>query len=258
MKLVNLLIIILAILVAYYLMCHMREKFTPGDYVLSWTSPTDNGGDPTCCSYDWQICSDEKCTNIVDSGTVSKTNASTTKLDWDTTYTVMVRAVNKFGKSGWATASLSTSPYSVGKVVMAQSLDASGGILTPFEPGKNTISVYAELNIGDDQSPIASYNCRAYLTVNRNGTVVYSSNFALAYNGGTKIQSPLGFMGFPEGNPAVDMEMNDVVSVDVLFGNAKNQQYTESVASTTVSGGPANSPTGLTLAYIPLGNRPSQ
>lgn len=247
MKLLTLVAILVLIFVGYLIFYKTLDFFTPSPYVLSWIAPSNNGGDPNCCGYDWQICSDEKCTNVVDSGTTKSTSVETTKLSWATTYTVQVRATNISGPGEWTSASLTTGDGTVSSIVIGSKISSAGVIQTPLSAGPSqNIAVWTSLSKGSvSPNTLQGY---AQLTITRGGVAQPPLVIQLS----SKV---LGEIDIFQGDlisanwSSVVLNQGDTVTADISIFTSTNEIVTEATASTTVTTTVPGNVTGLSLVY---------
>jgi len=231
MKLITLVLFITAIIIAY-LICGKTEFFTPNPYMIFWKPPADDGGVPIT-SYDWQICSDEKCATVVDTGNVTATNALTTLLDWNKNYFIQIRANNMFGNGGWTTANVSTGD-GVASISVASNFDATGKIITPLSVGPSqNIAIWT--SVADISDASANLNANALVTVNRAGTNVIIERVPMY--AGTKQGANYIFAGnfAAQGIPLPAIQSNDKVTAVVMVWDEKGTVQTESSFSYTVT-----------------------
>jgi len=259
MKFFTLCCIILSILILAYLFCgKFKEAFgTPNPYIISWSVPGDDGGDPDM-SYDWKICSDAGCATVIDSGTnipalttstpiPASTYATTSKLDWNTTYYIQVRANNMFGSGVWTTATLSTGD-GVAAISIASSFDSNGKPVVPLSVGPaQNIAVWTTL-INGSVDPNTS-NASALITIVRGGATVLTQRLPLSATGLlNKIDTFHG--DFESANislPAI--ENGDKVTAVVLVWDSNGNVQTESSAEFTVSQTVPGNVSGIALTY---------
>lgn len=171
MQLLTLLLFVLFAVFVFLIFCKggFTEMLTPNPYVISWEAPTYSGGDSSCCSYEWQICSDETCLTIVDSGKVAKgepLTASTTKLDWQNTYHAWVRANNSAGLGEWTKLTFKTGDGVIDEVVIAEEINPDGTISIPLTTASTKISIWSKLSGAPLTNPNA-YLGISYVTINR-------------------------------------------------------------------------------------------
>lgn len=228
---------------------------TPNPYLISWQKPTDPGGDPNCCNYDWQVCSDADCKTIVDSGqegggtwSPSIISAQTTKLEWNTKYTIQVRALNKFGPGEWVSASLSTGDGVLSSIRLAVAFDSNGNTVTPITEGSRNISIWTIMNQGA-ASP-NDLNSSALVTVKRGDNIVLQQRLGLT---GTYDQTEKWdvFTGdFASQNlPPFTFQTQDIVSATIMVWDQKGNVVTEGSEGITVTIGAPGNITGITLSY---------
>jgi hypothetical protein len=252
MKLVTLLIIIALI---FLFICLYRKKFTEdfvsGRYQISWSAPVNNGGDSKCCGYNWQICqtTDQTCASPIDSGTVaagSQLVAYTSKVDWNQTYNVMVRANNKYGNGPWSTAKLTTGGGVLNSIVIGQSIDQGGNITIPVSAGSPTVMIWTSIT----GSPIG-LNARATISQNRNGVNISNNTLGMeanSYNGQATLTGSLNGLSILDG---------DVISV-YIYVVKTNMPFTDGSASITVTGSVPGAVSNISLLYQPQGSSSNQ
>lgn len=250
MKLTTLLIIVGAVIFLYLIFCGYKEYFTPNPYKISWQAPANNGGDPKCCSYDWQVCnlSDTTCLNPVDFGTTSDLSVETTKLDWATTYNIRVRASNVSGKGDWATAQLSTGDGKIDSIVFGEAINGDGTVTMPLYSGTGiNVVVWTSMKTGA-VSP-NTLKATATITAMRGSTQLFSHVIPL--NSATSGDLDT-FMGDFSSNkiPLVVFQKGDVVSADIYIVDAKGDIVTEALSSTPpITNGPPGAISGIKLTY---------
>lgn len=245
MKLITLICIFVAIVIAC-LFCRHTEFFTPNNYTVSWTAPSDDGGEPIT-SYDWQICSDDTCHTVITNGTVPTTSFDTGALDWNTTYTVQVRANNMFGPGIWTSAKISTGD-GVAAISIASAFDASGKIVTPLSvgPGQN-IAIWTTLTNGS-QTP-NDFNASALVYINRGFNTILTVRVPM-YPGAMQ-----GALDTFEGDFATQgitlpaIQANDKVTAIVMVWDNKGNVQTESSFEFTVTQTTPSNVTGISLTY---------
>lgn len=248
MKLLTLVLILLLVLLAAYMLCGSSlDFFTPSPYILSWQPPTDNGGDPGCCGYDWQICGDNACATIVDSGSTRATSIQTTKLDWATTYNVWVRATNVSGQGPWTKAVLSTGDGVVSSVAIGASLTPTGPPLPALSagPGKN-IAVWTSLSKGSVLPNTLKGSAK--ITITRSGVTQPAMLIPLESSVTGTVDVFDGDLS-SSGVPLVTLLKGDVVTADVLIFTSGGEIVTEATSSVTITTMVPGSVTGLSLTY---------
>lgn len=258
MKLLTLLLIILTIfLVGYYVFGCGRNIFeflTPNPYIVSWQSPSYTGGsDSNCCSYDWQICSDAECQNIVDSGTVPKgtgtppptISASTTKLDWSNTYYAWVRAQNSAGPGDWSKMQFSTGDGKINSVVIAETIAQDGTITLPLTSSSKSISVWAKLS----EAPVTSPN--TYIGIC--GVTIAGNTFSVPLTAGVDSDKATSDIFYGTASlPAGGVKTNDTVSADIYISKTGSPpEVTEVITSFVVIVVAPGAVTSLKVNYSP-------
>lgn len=247
MKLLTLLAILVVILVFYLLFYKTLDYFTPNPYVLSWNAPTNNGGDPNCCGYDWQICTDATCKTIVDSGTTTKTSAETTKLSWATSYTVQVRATNVAGSGAWTSANLSTGDGTVSSVAIGSAISEDGIVTSPLSAGPaQNIAVWTSLSAGSvSPNTLVGY---AQIIITRGGKAQPAIVMELVSGNKGAVNTFEGDILSANGQTVL-INQGDVITVVVSIFTSAQQIVTEATASVTVTTTVPGNPTGLALTY---------
>lgn len=253
MKLSTILLIVGVILLLFLLLGPSRDWFTgtPNPYKISWQAPANNGGDPKCCSYDWQICNDAACTSIVDSGTTSELSVETKKLNWTTTYNIWVRASNISGKGDWTKAELSTGDGTVKSIVLGEKIDNSSGQLIKELSASVPINVmvWASLDKGSvDPNTLVG---TATVTAVRSETQLFSHVIPLKSS--TMGNTSTFYADFASASPTIPpvvFQKGDIIYADVYIADNKGNVVTEHVSNQipitkTVPGGVS----GITLTY---------
>lgn len=249
MKLLTLLLIIALVLFLFYLFGSGNpfEFFTPKPYQLAWLPPSNNGGDSGCCNYDWQICSDVGCTNVVDSGSTRELSALTTKLDWATTYNIWVRAGNVSGKGDWTKVQLSTGDGVVSSISVGAELSPDGTVKVPLSAGNGrNISIWTSLSKGSIDPNTLTGDC--VVSITRGGTLLLSKILPLKASLTGTVDVFAGDFA-SAGFPLVDFQKGDVVSADVTIRDANSIVVTEAIQDTTVTKTVPGGVTGITLQY---------
>jgi hypothetical protein len=263
MKLATLLIIVGVVIFLYLIFRgYNKENLTPSPYKISWQAPSNNGGDPKCCSYDWQVCnlSDTGCLNPVDSGTTSNLSVETTKLNWATTYNIRVRASNVSGKGDWATVQLSTGDGEIDSIVFGESINSDGTVTMPLYSGTGiNVVVWTSMKTGS-VSP-NTLKGTATVTATRGDAQLFSHSIPLVSATSGDLDT---FMGDFSSNkiPLVVFQKGDLVSADIYIVDAKGNVVTEALSTTSpITNGPPGAISGIKLTYsatpppLPLAGR---
>ena len=246
MDLFILLIIIIGLFLVYLMSCTTTEFLTPNPYQIVWQAPENNGGDPNCCNYDWQICSDAECSDIVDSGSTNKTLALTTKLDWATTYNIWVRASNVSGKGDWTKVQLSTGDGVLSSISIGQKLSSDGTVTIPLSEGDRNISIWTSLSKGSVSPNTLSAVCM--ITITRGGSNVLGKNLLLKSGMSGEINVFSGNFN-DAGFPSFNFKKGDVVNAEVIIRDSNNIVITDAINTTTVTNTVPAGVTGITLTY---------
>jgi hypothetical protein len=265
MRLLTLLLFILFAIAAFLLFCKggFTEMLTPSPYVISWEAPGYSGGDSSCCSYEWQICSDENCTTIVDSGKVAKgepLTASTTKLDWQNTYYVWTRAINSVEPGEWTKLTFQTGDGVIENVVIAEEVTASangvGVVGFPLTIASKKITIWSKLSGGANKTP-NTYVGTAFVTINRlvgagpTRTPVDKFSVALPWISqdgpdNTKLNIFLG------SSPIEGLQVDDLINVDIYISQpGVPPEVSESITTFVVVPVAPGSVTSLKVNYDP-------
>lgn len=252
MKLTTLLVIVVSILVLTYIYCGKLEFFTPNPYNISWQKPSDNGGDGNCCNYEWQVCSDSDCKTIVDSGKANGQGniitVQTSKLDWNTAYTISVRASNMFGPGEWTSSTLSTGDGVLSSIRFAVTFDQDGNITAPLSAGSRNISIWSSM----DQGAVSpnDLNASALVVVKRGKDNVLQQRLNLlgSYDKTNKWDVFSG--DFASQNMApFTFAIGDIISATIMVWDQKGNVITEGTGSMTITLGTPGSVSGITLSY---------
>jgi hypothetical protein len=263
MELLSLVSILALIFVLACFFCKRLEAFTPNPYLISWQKPTDDGGDSTCCGYDWQINDGAIDSGSVPTGTNQTMTVQTTKLDWNTTYKISVRAINMFGPGDWTVANLSTGDGVLSSIKIASAIDINGNITKPISVGSDNISIRCQMTLtaaGVAAMP-GPFLASALVVVNRlvalgpATTVVLNQRLNLA-NGSSAGQNGGGaLLTFwddfaSELLPPFTFATGDVLTATIIVWDSKTGNVaTESSADTTVTQGVPSNVSGITLSY---------
>lgn len=257
MKLLVLLVILVVIVLIYSMYCGTIEFLTPSPYVISWSAPAMTGGNGSnCCTYDWQVCADTACKTIIDSGTTASnvTSASTTKLDWGQTYTVQVRANNKYGPGAWSQSSLTTGNGTLSQVTIGGTVTPSGTVVWPLSAG-SSIGFYTILNSGF--TPGERLNGSVWATITRGSTV-----YTICPEGAAPPCSQIPMVSSSDGSffvnigtdslPVAATMIGDIVNVDILITTSDYKTViSEITATATVSGSVPGTVTSISISYAP-------
>lgn len=245
--LILLAILVIAILI-YNMMCGSIEFLTPSPFVLSWTGPQGidtgcQGTDCGCCTYDWQI--SDSNNKMVDSGTTAAnvTTVSTTKLDWVQTYTVKIRASNKYGPGEWTSTTLSTGTYQLSGLVIADMVNPDGTVAYPIGIG-SSIAVYTKL------VPNNKPGLLAFTTINivRSGKTipVVTSEYSLENTGG------YFYYTVDKDSMSASLQEGDTVYADVLVTDPdRKTTISEITGSIVITGGTPGPISSISLTYSP-------
>ncbi len=256
MKLSTLLLILGLILFLFCIFSKgVIDYFVPGNYVISWQAPMDNGGDTTCCGYDWQVCAleDTECKTPVDSGSVAPGAtkvAYTTKVTWGDTYNVMIRAKNIYGPGPWTTAQLVAGGGTIDAITFGEIVDANGNVVKPLNPSSTNIMVFASIN-EKESLPTNTLNAVITAYIKRG-----NSQIPLL----TKLQMKPGMSGGKNTFLANGLlnshyfKNGDVIKADIYITTSKNAPFTESQASYTLTGTVPGAVSGIIWTYIPFGS----
>lgn len=252
MKLSVLLCIIASIFVLLYIFCNKKELFTINPYIISWQKPTD-GGDPQCCGYNWQVCSDPSCANIVDEGEVANdtgnvVRAKALKLEWNTKYTIRVKANNIYGPGEWVSAELSTGDGVFSSIRVAEALGESGTIITPISAGPRNVSIWASMNQGSE-TPNA-FKASGKVVVGRGTSVIYQQRMDLESSYDVTSKSDIFSGDFAsQGIPKFTFEVGDIIFITILVWDEKGNVITEGYSEMNVTQDVPSNVSGITLSY---------
>ena len=225
--------------------------FVSGKYVIQWKAPSNNGGDSSCCGYDWQVCTldDKTCSKPVDSGSVkagSPLKAYTSKVDWGVTYNVMVRANNKYGDGPWSTAQLKAGGGVFQTIVMAEKIGQSGNIIIPASSTSKNLMIWASISPGQSKGA-GNLAATATLTQIRNGKNVDRVIGVMTsgtYNGQDTFVSDFETLDIIDG---------DIFDVYIYVVDSTKQPFTDGEASITVTGSVPGAVGGITFSYEDVG-----
>lgn len=246
MKLIVFVVILAIIFLGYwFLVKPLVENYTAGTYVITWQPPTDNGGDPNCCGYDWQMCdsSDAECKTPIDGGTVTTPTASTSKANWGKTYTIRIRAVNATGAGPWASASLAAGTGALTSITFGQTITEDGNVGTPLTPGSKQISVW----VGTTRVAVPGLEATLSLTQSRNNAVVETYKVQMTYG------SFSGSGNFLSIIPNVSIENNDVFNAYIYVTDAKKEAWADAQGNVVVKEGTPGAVAGISWSYKPAG-----
>ena len=251
MNVVTFLVIVALIAILWYILFgHTKENFVPGKYVITWQAPASNGGDPTCCSYDWQVCSleDKTCSTPVDSGKVSATTASTSKVSWGDTYNVMVRANNKYGPGSWTSVQLTAGGGVMESVVFGESISTSGQVLVPLSSSSQTVQVWTNTPSGSSISPNTRVATISWSIV-RGGSIYF--NRSLTMNSSLNGSSDIFMLSYPLLYP-ISLQDGDVIKAYIYVTEQNGNPFADIQGSVQISGSVPGAVTGLKWTYVPL------
>jgi hypothetical protein len=117
-----------------------------GQVSLTWSAPTDNGGN-TISDYTVQYCINDSCSTFVRTASAA-TSATVTGLSNGTAYTFQVAAVNAAGQGSYSVRSSAVTPRTVpdAPTTVLSVVDNTGGVdvswTAPTNTGGNAISDY--------------------------------------------------------------------------------------------------------------------
>lgn len=167
------------------------EGFSNGYYTITWDPPSNNGGDPNCCTYQWVV-TDTSGTPI-QSGVSSSPYAYFTAGDFNTSYTISVSAGNSAGWSSPSTFSLTTCPgpptiTSVGMPIIQTGSDTSPLTISLTGTGLDALSTYVDNGSsvtlgGTPYTPTVSYSIS-----NSNLTLSLPSSAPSTFNIGDSVK----------------------------------------------------------------------
>lgn len=246
----SIILIFLVIFILLFFIVSSKDYFTPNPYIISWQAPSNNGGDPKCCEYDWQICSDVLCRNVIDNGHIDfgkPLSAQTTKLDWATTYNVWVRASNTAGLGDWTKVQLSTGDGVVSSISIGEEINSDGTVKIPLSAsGGINVAVWTSLEKGSVNPNDLVALCD--ISATRAGTSLFKHIISLE-------SSTLGNVDVFKGDfatakiPLIAFQKGDIVSANVYIADSKGNVVTEATQSTTVTKSTPGGVSGITLRY---------
>lgn len=243
------LILAIAIIVLGYIffLKPFVENYTAGTYVITWQKPTNTGGDPNCCSYDWQLCenTDSECNSPVDSGTVSGLTASTNKAIWGKSYIIRVRSINAAGHGPWASVNVKAGGGSLTSVTFGQSIKPDGSVSIPLAAGSPQVEIW----VGTKVAPISGLQGELILTQTRNGNVVQTYKTKMTY--GDLAGNGMGAFLVTIQN--VNVVTNDVFNAVINVTDAKAEIWADAEGSITIKEGVPGMVSGISWSYQPSG-----
>lgn len=256
MKLVTLVGILALIFALVCLFCKSSESFTPSPYLVSWQKPADNGGDEGCCGYDWQINDGNTDKGSVPTGTGASITVQTTKLDWNTTYKISVRAVNMFGPGDWTVVNLSTGNGVLSAIKMAAAFDASGNITTPISATTpQNISIWSAMNKGvanpNTLKASALVTVRRLIALGPATTTVLEQRIELdsSYDTANSLDVFSGDFA-SQMLPPFSFQSGDILSATIIVWDPNDTVITEGYGELTVTQGTPSNVSDISLSYI--------
>ena len=260
MELLNLVIILAVIFVLACFFCKKLEMFTPSPYLISWQRPLDDGGDITCCGYEWKVNDGAVDSGSVPTGTGQTITVQTTKLDWNTKYDISVRAINIFGPGEWTTAKLSTGDGVLSSIKIASSIDATGNITKPVSVGSQNISIRCQVALTATGVALGGpFVASALVVVKRlagsGSTVALQQRLNLS-NSSSVDQSGGGAIltywnDFASALlPPFTFELGDVLTATIMaWDNKTGEVLSEASADMTVTQSAPNNVSDISLSY---------
>jgi hypothetical protein len=214
-----------------------------GSYLLSWTAPSNNGGDSSCCSYAYQVClaSDTNCTSPVLKGTTSSTSFTFPSPSWNNSYVAMVQAINSVGGGPWSSVSFETGNGTLSAAVFGQQLSSSGQVQVPL----NTSSTQAMIYVGMTGVESADAVAIQVTQESANGGIVgqWTPTPSIASD----------YSSLMVTLPSMTFSMGDVLSISVLVMDGTTP-VADGIFSTTISATIPGAVQGLAVVYQPPGS----
>lgn len=241
MKLSFLIVIIALIFICYFFLYKpFIEKYTAGTYVITWREPSDTGGDPDCCGYDWQMCSvsDKDCESPIDGGTVTTPTASTDKASWGETYTIRVRAVNALGPGPWASSNLSTGSGALTSITFGETISENGNVEKQLTVSSRQISVW----IGTTKSAIPKLSATLFLTQMRGSSTIGTYKIPMTYGSFSNLGN------FSATIPNISIQNEDVFNAYIYVVDG-NKAWADSQGAIVVKENMPGTVSGITWTY---------
>ena len=239
---------VVLLLIIYIFFDPRVERFltgssSAGSYLLTWSPPSNNGGDSNCCSYSYQVClaSDTTCTSPVLKGTTSSTSFTFPSPSWNTSYVAMVQASNSVGGGPWSSVSFATGNGTLNAAVFGQQISPSGQVTSPL----NTSSTQAMIYVGMAGIESADTIAIQVTQVSSNGGIV-----------GQWMPTPSvasDYSSMMVTLPSMTFSMGDTLSISILV-TSSGTPIADGVFSTTINATVPGAVQGLAVAYQPPGS----
>jgi hypothetical protein len=246
MKVKVLVAILILIVLGYFLFMKYTEEFTPSPYVISWQAPSGC----TDCSYDWKICSDDSCNTIIDQGNTKELHTQTSKLDFANTYSIQVRANNKYGSGEWTKGTFSTGNGVLSAISIGSFIDNDGQFVKPILAGQpSDLMIWTTLTT----TLTVPITLEALITVTKDDKLV-TKWIIYMLETPTKDKKSLGYFGSLTGSKydTYTFDTGDVINVDITAWDANGNVVSEITGTTTVSQSGPGTVSSLKFGYAAI------